>query len=226
MTPVPVSRIDHLAVTAPMLQAGAAWVEQVPGVVPQPAGKHPQMGTHNVLLRLGDDVYLEVIAIDPAAAPPGRPRWFDLDTLRADTPPRLRNWIARCTDIHATLAAAGENLGPVSAMHRGDLQWLITIPDNGKPLMCGTAPALIERKSAPHPASRLLNHGLRLEALELFHPRPHRLMALIEAMGMDAQVRVRRSPEGEDSSLVAPVATPRGLRRLDADVSAAGNGHA
>ena len=49
-----------------------------------------------------------------------------------------------------------------TAMQRGDLQWLITIPDDGKPLMGGTAPALIEWKTGPHPASRQQDQGLHL----------------------------------------------------------------
>lgn len=214
MTTTPVSNVDHLAVTAPNLAAGAAWVEQVLGVAPQPGGEHPLMGTHNVLLRLGESIYLEVIAANPLAPPPGRPRWFGLDALQPDDKPRLRTWIARSTDIHATLAAAGEDLGTVTEMSRGDLQWLITIPDDGKPLMGGTAPALIEWKSGPHPASRLHDHGLRLEALELFHPRPYRLMGLLEAIGLDGLVRVRRSADAKGSSLVAHVATPLGMRSL------------
>lgn len=208
------SRIDHLAITAPTLQVGAAWVEQVLGVPPQPGGEHPQMGTHNVLLRLGDNVYLEVIAVDPRATPPGRPRWFGLDSLEADSPPRLRTWIARTTDIHATLACAGEKLGTITEMHRGDLQWSITIPDDGKPLMGGVAPALIAWKTGPHPATQLQDHGLRLERLVLVHPRPHRVMAMLEAIGMEARVQVRRSPEGAGSSLVAQIATPTGLKAL------------
>ena len=86
MNPAPVSRIDHIAVTAPSLALGAAWLEQVLGVAPQPGGEHPLMGTHNVLLRLGDDVYLEVIAADPRAAAPARPRWFGLDALEPASP--------------------------------------------------------------------------------------------------------------------------------------------
>lgn len=214
MTTAPVSRIDHIAITAPTLEAGADWIAQVLGVTPQPGGEHPRMGTHNVLLRLGDDVYLEVIAINPRAASPGRPRWFGLDTLEADSQPRLRTWIARTTDIHAMRAAAGEKLGTITEMQRGDLQWLITIPDDGKPPMGGVAPALIEWKTGPHPATRLQDHGLRLERLVLVHPRPHRVMALLEAIGINTMVQVRRSPVGAGSSLVAQIATPSGLRSL------------
>ncbi|WP_393939598.1 VOC family protein [Piscinibacter sakaiensis] len=59
------------------------------GCAPEGGGAHPHMGTHNRLLRLGDHCYLEVIAIDPAAPPPARARWFGLDRLAPDAAPRL-----------------------------------------------------------------------------------------------------------------------------------------
>lgn len=214
MTTTPVCSIDHIAITAPTLEAGAAWVTRVLGVAPQPGGEHPQMGTHNVLLRLGDEAYLEVIAVNPRVPAPDRPRWFGLDALQADSPACLRTWISRSTDIHATLAAAGEPLGAITEMQRGDLQWLITIPDDGKPPMGGVAPALIEWKAGPHPATRLPDVGLRLERLVLFHPRPHRVMALLDAIRVDAMVQVRRSPAGEGASLTAQINTPVGPRSL------------
>ena len=65
---------------------GGDYVRSVLGVAPGPGGAHARMGTHNLLLRLGESVFLEVIAPDPAAAPPGRPRWFGLDDVAA---PRL-----------------------------------------------------------------------------------------------------------------------------------------
>jgi hypothetical protein len=45
------------------------------------------MGTHNRLLKLGEGFYLELIAIDPQAPPPGRPRWFGLDRLELPVRP-------------------------------------------------------------------------------------------------------------------------------------------
>lgn len=38
-----------------------------------------QFGTHNRCLGMEDGIYLEVIAVDPEAPPPSRPRWFGLD---------------------------------------------------------------------------------------------------------------------------------------------------
>ena len=71
--------VDHLTIASTSLEAGARDVERALGVSLLEGGKHPRMGTHNRLLRLGDQVYLELIAIDPVGSPPGRPRWFGLD---------------------------------------------------------------------------------------------------------------------------------------------------
>ena len=66
--------VDHLVVAAPSLEAGVAWCEATLGVTPGPGGRHPQFGTHNRLLKIASEAYpqayLEIIAIDPQAAPP------------------------------------------------------------------------------------------------------------------------------------------------------------
>ena len=64
------------------------------------------MGTHNSVLRLGEAMYLEIIAVNPVAPRPSRPRWFELDRLETDSAPRLTTWIARTHDIHAAARAA------------------------------------------------------------------------------------------------------------------------
>src|SRR3954463_1135373 len=63
------ARLDHITVVAPSLEVGAAYVGAALGVVPGPGRTHPGMATHNLLLALGSDVYLEVISADPGAVP-------------------------------------------------------------------------------------------------------------------------------------------------------------
>src|SRR5204862_2458991 len=93
----PTTELDHLAIAAHTLEQGLAHVRDALGVDMPYGGKHPRMGTHNHLLRLGERVYVEVIAIDPSAPAPSRPRWFQLDdpALQAElrVAPQLVTWV-------------------------------------------------------------------------------------------------------------------------------------
>ena len=173
--------LDHLVVACSTLDAGRAWCEATLGVAPQPGGRHPLMGTHNLLLALASSrhprAYLELIAIDPEAQPPARPRWYDLDdaALQAAiaSEPRLVHWVARCDDIEATAAAvrgAGDDPGavvPVERMTpRGLLRWRMTIPGDGR-RPCGGAMPLWIQWSNGHPTEALPPSGVAIESLEV-----------------------------------------------------------
>jgi len=205
------TRIDHLVVTAPVLDAGAAWVRASLGTECRPGGRHERMGTHNRLLRLGDDVYLEVIAADPAASPPGRPRWFDLDNLASGAAPRLATWVARTQDINAASAASPERLGSVEPMSRGDLSWRLTIPPDGSLPLNGAAPLLIQWDTADRPATRLPGDGIALLRLEVTHPEPDRVWRVLTAVGFAGPVVLQRA---DTIMLTAEIRTPDGVRRL------------
>lgn len=208
MTP---TLLDHLVVTCHSLDAGAACVARLLGVAPLAGGEHPRMATHNRLLRLGESSYLEVIAPNPAAPPPGRARWFGLDALPPGAPPALRTWVARSSAIDGALAAASEPLGAAEPMSRGALNWLISLGVDGAMVLDGAAPALIEWQCAEHPAARMPDMGLALEQLEIFHPEPDRVSRLLTSLALQAPVRVRA---GEAARLVAHIRTPQGLRLL------------
>lgn len=208
--------IDHLVVTADSLEAGAAFVSEVLGVVPQSGGEHPRMATYNRLLRLGDTMYLEVIAANPAAAAPPRPRWFDLDRLGPQTPPRLSAWVVRTTDIDASVAAASESLGAIESMSRGALNWQISMTPDGSVPLQGAAPALIEWQTDIHPAARMKDSGLSLARLDIMHPEPERLLRLLASLELDAPVSVLPAAAGVAAQLVAHINTPNGIRVLSA----------
>lgn len=208
---LPRCTLDHIVIAAPDLASGARYVEQRLGVAPQVGGEHARMGTHNLLVRLGATLYLEVIAIRRDAPVPQRPRWFDLDRRPWDAAPQLWTWVARCEDINAALTASTEPLGPHYAMSRGHLNWLITIPEDGARPLDGVGPALIEWKVEPHPAMRLADHQLQLEKLELLHPDPARVCRLLGSLGLASALEVRHA---ETPALRALIATPRGVREI------------
>lgn len=207
--------LDHLTVTAPTLEVGAKWVYETLGVMPEVGGKHPRMGTHNLLLRLGDALFLEVIAPDPQAQAPTRPRWFALDRLHHDSAPTLRTWVARTSDIQASTLACSETLGQIEPMSRGELHWWITLPPDGSLMLNGIAPALIAWQTLTHPAEKLQDRGLSLNKLELFHPEPERISRLLRSLGMDnSPIAVRPTCGEQSTGLVAVINTPQGLRSL------------
>ena len=204
------TRIDHLVIVSPTLDAGATYIHQALGVVPEPGGEHVSMGTHNLLLRIGESSYLEVIAPNPNAPRPDRPRWFELDTLDTDATPRLATWVARTKDIHSLTAGSPIPIGPVASMARGDLNWLIAFPEDGRLILDGLCPYLIQWFPGGHPAWRLPDRELYLLGLEINHPDPEYITRLWHGLKMEDQLIVT---EG-DPGLVAHFVTPNGMRQL------------
>jgi hypothetical protein len=209
---MPACALDHLVVAAPSLASGVRFVADALGVEPGPGGAHPRMGTHNRLLHLGEGAFLEVIAVDPAAPHPGRPRWFGLDELAPDAAPRLAAWVARTDDLRAWPRAAVAALGAVETMTRGEREWLITIPADGRPPAGGALPALIEwQRPATTAALALPPSGHALRRLVLRHPAPAGVEAVLGVFGLRQAVEIQ---PGGAVSLCAEIDTPHGLRRL------------
>jgi len=203
------SAIDHLVVTARSRGEGIAWLADALGVTPVMGGEHPRMGTHNALVRLGDATYLEVIAPNPQAPRPDRPRWFDLDRLAPAAAPRLATWVVRASDIDAAAAAASLPLGPIEAMTRGTLAWRLTVPGDGGLVLDGAAPSLIQWARHDHPAAALPDQGCRLEGLTIRHPQADRLAAMLRNIGFDGPLTL--TPSTEDWALDATIQTPAGV---------------
>ena len=206
--------LDHLVVTAPDLRSGIEWVRDLLGAEPQPGGEHREMGTHNCLLRLGASAYLEVIACNPDVSHPGRARWFELDHIEKNSPPRLAAWVARTPDICSAQAACSEPLGKIERMSRGDLEWLITIPEDGSLPLHGAAPILIEWPADTHPVSRLPDAACTLLRLEVLHPQPDRVTRLLESVAFAGDVSISALPRNLRPRFVAHVLTAQGETTL------------
>ena len=201
-------RLDHLAVVAGRLEDGVAAVEALLSVPMAGGGKHALMGTHNRLLGLGD-LYLEVIAVDPEAPAPARPRWFDMD--RFTGLPRLANWVAGCDDLGAEVARGPAGIGQPLALQRGDYRWQMAVPEDGQLPFDGAFPALIQWEGPAHPARALPDLGLRLHRLEIAHPQAEALRAALEGRLQDPRIRI---VDGPAVALQAVIDTPSGLRTL------------
>lgn len=180
--------LDHIVIAAERLEQGCAWVEERLGAELVPGGQHAALGTHNCLLSLGPETYLEVIAIDPRGARPAYARCFGLDDFTG--PPRLVAWMARVAQLEKALHSAPDGAGRIRALTRGDLHWLMAIPESGQSPFDATYPGLIEWQSAPLPPKRLPDRGVRLERLTLTHPDAGALAAALAALD-DPRVDIR-----------------------------------
>jgi len=159
--------LDHLVVAARTLDEGAAWVLERLGAECAPGGKHATMGTHNRLLSLGPESYLEVIAIDPEAPPPTRPRWFELDThemhARLARGPALVHWVERTNDLEAELHVYPAQVR-IESFTRGALRWRLALTPDGSFPENGSLPTLIQWEGA-HPCDALPDRQIRVERL-------------------------------------------------------------
>ena len=209
--PVVVAALDHLGIAAATLEQGEDHLERLLGVRPQRGGNHVAMGTHNSLLKLGAKTYLEVIAIDPEASPPKRPRWFALDSGAMRDAlvemPRLIHWVVRTDDIDAARRVSPIVLGPARPMERGAFRWRITIPDDGRLPGEGLVPTLIQWSDARHPTDTMQESRVRLVALSAAHPEPARIRSALEKLSLGEMLKVTF---GTTPRLAAMLQTPRG----------------
>lgn len=199
--------LDHLAVAAATLEEGRESVEAALGVALRPGGRHAHFATHNLLLGLDEGLYLEVIAVDPAAPAPDCPRWFDLDRFAGR--PRPQVWICRTDDLDGFVADHTQAGRPV-ALARGDLRWRMAVPGTGI-LPCDNAfPAVIEWQGEAHPAARLPASGCRLRRLVVAHPEAAALRGALSAALDDSRVVF----EPGERALRFEIDTPHGARVL------------
>lgn len=169
------------------------------------------MGTHNRVMSLGEGTYLELIAIDPDAPAPTRPRWFDLDNhwLRSCLidGPHLITWVARVPSLSGLQFDVGTWGRPLS-MERDSLRWLITVPDDGRLPGAGLLPTLIEWQSQP-PVAAMPDYSIRLKSLTLRHPASAWLSSRLSSIGADRLVDVEEA-YGELQGIEARLTTPAG----------------
>ncbi len=211
------AQVDHLVVAAATLEQGVAWCQATLGVTPGPGGRHALMGTHNRLLKISTpsfpNAYLEIIAIDPAAAAPARRRWFGLDDAvrqarLKERGPGLVHVVARSTTLdaqRAALIAAGQQPGdPVAASRptpAGLVSWQVLLREDGGLDCAGALPTLLQWQG-PHPAEAIPDSGVTLLALAL-HGVPDRSRDVLALPGVSVSAEA-------GVPITATLATPLG----------------
>jgi Glyoxalase-like domain len=201
--------IDHLIYGAPDLVGAVADLEERLGVRAQAGGRHIGLGTHNALLALGPQTYLEIIAPDPGQPEPPVPRPFGLDGVSRGG---LVGWAMACQDIDTAVANSrdhGYDPGEVASMQRaGPTGAVLRVQLTLNVTPGGLVPFLISWGDTAHPA-RSAPRGLLLESFHLEHPNPASLAPLLTALGADVEIEPAATP-----ALIARLSGPNGSTML------------
>ena len=212
------NRLDHIVIAAESLQQGVDYIQQTLGVDIPKGGFHRTMGTYNHLMQLGNEAYLEVIAIDPAAAAPPQPRWFALDEAVMRTAlasgPRLITWVMNTPDIHQLTANIDFDIGTPTPLSRDSLSWEIALTDDGRLLNGGLLPYCIQWHSQPHPSNGMADLDCTLKELTLHHNRPQWLADRLAALDATHLVKIETLPDDTAPYLTATIQTPSGIITL------------
>ena len=205
-------RLDHLVIVAPTLEAGGDYVEKLLGVRPWPGGKHRELGTHNLLLRIGEDVFLEVIAADPGATDHHGPRVFGIGAPGSpcadwEVGRRRNTWVGRVEELEPVVREHGAIVGQMKAVTRGERHWHMAIPADGSLPQAGAVPTPVQYEPGMVPARHMPENCLALRELIVETPRAGELRSLYASLGVVGPVVIQ---PGECMRLRAFVAGDRG----------------
>ena len=196
--------LDHLLWASRDLDAAVEALHARSGVRAAPGGRHPELGTWNALARLGDRIFLELVAPDPTLERGSFARW-----LGALPEPALVMWAARTSNAKATADLAREAGYAVEVLdgrrERPDgrvLTWTnVFVTGHG----AGTlVPFFIEWGDTEHPAASA-PAGLTLDSFTIETPQPASLRAVLDALAVKVAVR-----KGARDRLCATIMGPRG----------------
>lgn len=209
------NRIDHFAIGAETLEQGVAAMKATLGITVPRGSKHEAMSTHNCVMQAGEESFFELIAIDPDAPAPGRPRWFSLDApetrARLGERPRALCWVVNTDDLDGVLAKSPIDLGDVVDFRRGDRTWRLTVPGDGHLPEGGLVPAFIEWSPGPHPSTGQQDLGVRLKKVVVSTPDVSGMEAIFASLAIAHLAEIK---EGV-ARLAFVLETPNGEVTLD-----------
>ncbi len=167
--------LDHIVMAARTVTEGVEYFREISGIEIPEGGFHPMMGTHNHLMQIGNNTFFEIIAVDPAAESPVRPRWYALDDSMMQNSlitPRLITWVVSTEKMPQILKRVNYETGPGLVVTRGNLNWLLTIPEDGAMPNGGLLPSIIQWRDPGSPYSLMPDLNCKLLKLSIYHPYP------------------------------------------------------
>ncbi len=145
-------KLDHIVFGAYTLEEGTEFVENILQANLSDIGYHKDMGTHNRVIRISDQVYLEVVAIDPQIRNLKNKKWFNLDNpklqYKLKKSPQIISYVIENNDLKIP-----KYYDPFFDASRDNYRWQFAMPTCKKNILqseiveSGIIPSLISWKS-------------------------------------------------------------------------------
>lgn len=162
------------------------------GIAPKFGGFHKTKGTKNALLDLGNEAYLELLAVDLDNDAISAPRWMGIDLIST---PKITRWAVKSSDLTLDVAKLNSVAPQLAEIEEGQritkdnqlLQWELSRP------LAAPAIELLPFFIAwggteAHPTS-FLEKGCSLESLYATHPEPERMRGMLDRIGVDLELK-------------------------------------
>ena len=185
-------KIDHIVYTVPDLEQAMDDLEQRLGIRPVFGGYHSTKGTKNALINLGNESYLEILAIDEQNTKISMPRWMGVDL---EGPAQITRWSLKSEDLQQDSQILQEYHPEMGVIEGGQrsmtdgrlLTWEMILPLAAPRVEL--MPFMTDwQRSEIHPTQEL-PEGCELLGMRFFHPDPGRANEYLENLGVEVEVR-------------------------------------
>lgn len=184
--------LDHIVYAVYDLESVMEQLADTLGIAPKFGGYHKTKGTKNALLDLGDQAYLELLALDVGNNEVSLPRWMGIDFICS---PKITRWALKSSHLERdaiNLKGIAPHLGEIEKGQRttkdnGLLQWKLTRPLPAPEVEL--LPFFIEWDTIEaHPTS-FLNAGCSLDSFHATHPNPQLIQGRLEKLGVHLEIK-------------------------------------
>jgi len=184
--------IDHIVYSVLDLDSAVEHIADSLGISPSFGGFHKTKGTKNALLDIGNETYLELLAIDNDNDKIPAPRWMGIDLISA---PKITRWAVTSNTLLRDVVNLKNIVPQLAEVEQGQrttadntlIKWQLSqpLPTPEVELL----PFFIAwDKEEKHPTT-FLNKGCLLKTFYATHPQPQSMRETLKKIGIDLEIK-------------------------------------
>ena len=164
-------KLDHIVLGSFTLEEGTEFLENILQAKLSDIGYHKDMGTHNRVIRISKEVYIELVAIDPKRKNLNNRKWFNLDNSNLQSKlkisPQIIGYVIENNDRNIN-----KYYDPFFEASRDSYKWQFAMPTfknnilDSEIIEAGIIPSLISWKS-DKPVYQMKKNQFELISLEI-----------------------------------------------------------